>query len=210
MPRVIIVDPDPILRNGLKYFLTIALNYDVVEADALGRLIDHLRRERFDLVIVDHAAIDQQRFEEIRELRREFSEIPIVFIGPKSDYHHSVRAFRSGVNAYLSAGADPEELADAISTVLRGRTYLDRRLTNSFVDTLRGGGEKAPHERLTPREFEVFIQVALGYGLKEIAANLNVSVKTVSTHKRNISRKTNLKSAASIVLYAVQHKLIDP
>ena len=210
MPRAIVVDPDPILRNGLKYFLTIALNFDVVEADSFSRMHDFLRRDKYDLIIIDNAAIDQHRFQQIKDLRQEFPDVPLVFIGPRTEHHQSVRAFKSGVNAYLSAGADPEELADAIANVLRGKTYLDKRLTNSFVKNLSDGADRAPHERLTPREYEVFIQVALGNGLSQIAENLNVSVKTISTHKRNIARKTGLNSAASIVLYAVQNRLIDP
>lgn len=210
MAKILIADTDPILRNGLKFYLTIALSMEVVEADSETMIHEMLAKATPDLLIVDSSIIDGHRFEVLRRIKSLYPTIAMILMGTGRDAHYAVRALRAGATAYVAMGAGTDELANAIRAVLAGDSYVSSEIADSLVSDLhnrRLGNQ--PHEKLSDREYEVFIQIAMGKTLREIADELNLSIKTVATHKRNIVAKSGLKTTSEMMLYAIRNNLLN-
>jgi len=210
MPRVLIADDHPILRTGLKQILTAESDIEVVGEVANGiELLDFLRKHPCDLVLLDismpkRGGLDV--IDEIKQLRRNIG-ILILSIYPEEQY--AIRALRAGASGYLTKASAPNDLINAIHKVLSGGKYISPSLAEILASEIDPYASQQPHKRLSDREYQVMCMLAAGKTVTEVANELNLSVKTISTHRARILEKMNMKNNAQLTFYAVENHIIE-
>ena len=209
MTRIVIADDHAVVRKGLRLILADAGGIEVAgEAASADELLAFLRLQRTDAVILDVALGERDGIEVLKHVRAEFPELPVLMISMHSEEIFAARAFRAGAAGYIEKSAATEVLRDAIRTIAAGGTYFSAAVARQLrADFARGSGDSLPHERLTDREFEIFRLLGAGNSVTEIARAINLSVKTVSTHRTRILAKTGLETNADIVAYVTQNGL---
>jgi DNA-binding NarL/FixJ family response regulator len=209
MIRVFVVDDHAVVRRGLKQILDEALDCSLVgEAGTAAEAVAGLRTTPCDVVVLDISLPDRSGLDLLPQLRREFPNAKVVVLTMHGEEQYALRLLKAGASGYLTKDGVPEELVAAIRRVASGGRYLTPSLAERMAEHLGGGGEKAPHERLSDREFQVLCLMAEGKSLTEIACDLSVSVKTISTHRARILQKMGFKNNAELVQYAVRNGLI--
>lgn len=210
MRRVLIVEDHELVRRGLKQIL--ALSFGEVStteaADAVGAEA-RAAEGPWDLILLDLNLPGVTGFELIERLRRLCPKAPILVLTGADEAAHALQSIRSGASGFLSKRDAAAELVIAARKVMDGETYLTPELQARLVTNLQGGAVQLPHERLSRREFDVFRRIALGQAVKEIAAELVVSEKTVSTYLERIREKTGLRSHVEIARYAMHNRLVE-
>ena len=209
MTRIVIADDHAVVRKGLRLILADTEGIEIGgEAASADELLTLLRSKRADAVILDVVLGDRDGIELLKHIRSEFPRMPVLMISMHAEEVFAVRAFRAGANGYIEKSAAAESLRDAVRRVAAGRTYMSDAMAERLKDDLaHGGGNALPHERLSDREFEVFRLLGAGKSVTEIAHALNLSVKTVSTHRTHILAKTGFATNAEIVDYVTLNGL---
>ena len=209
MIRIAMADDHAIVREGLKRILgttsDLAVTGDVGTADELLTL---LRTQSFDVVVLDLTLGPRSGLELLKHVRSEFPHLPVLILSMHTGEEFALRALRAGAVGYVQKESAPEELVTAVRRVVAGGTYVNAALAERLAMQLARGGVKAPHETLSDRELEVFLLLAAGKAVSEIAADLNLSVKTVSTHRARILEKTGFQRNADLTRYAIEHQLL--
>lgn len=208
---VLIVDDQELLRRGLASALVDYGLRQISEASTLSEALSHLSAGKYDLALVDIAAATDG-VDVIRALRQQDSEIKILVFTLQDEMLYGDRAVRAGACAYVDKRAKPAKLLEAIERVLEGDFYFSDRLTKHLLRKASGGGDsrfRAPGESLTDRELDVFTMLGRGSTTREIASRLDVSVKTIETHRRNIMLKLGLQNSVQLVQRAT-HWLLEP
>jgi two-component system, NarL family, invasion response regulator UvrY len=209
MTRIVIADDHAVVRKGLRHILADVAGLEVAgEAASADELLTFLRSRRADAVILDVALGDRDGIEVLKHIRSEYPQLPVLVISMHSEGIFAVRAFGAGASGYIEKSAPPEMLCDAIRTVAAGGTHFSAAVAEQLRTGLaRGMAGALPHQRLTDREFEIFRLLGAGKSVSEIARAINLSVKTVSTHRTRILAKTGLGTNADIVAYVTQNGL---
>jgi len=209
MIRIAIADDHAIVREGLKRILAstsdLAITGDVATADELLTL---LRAQRFDVLVLDLTLGTRSGFELLKQVKSEFPRMPVLILSMHASEEYALRALRAGAAGYVQKESAPDELVTAVRRVVSGATYVSAALAERLAMQLARSGSKAPHELLSDRELEVFLQLAAGKAVSEIATDLHLSVKTVSTHRARIVEKTGLQRNGDMIRYAIEHHLI--
>ncbi len=209
MIAVFVVDDHAVVRRGIKQILGECPDCALVgEAGTAADALSGLRRTHCDVVVLDISLPDRNGLDLLPQIRQEFPRLKVVMLTMHPEEQYAIRLLKAGALGYLTKDGLPEELVAAIRRVAAGGRYLTPSLAERMADHLGAGGEKPPHERLSDREFQVFCLVAEGKTLTEIAYELSVSVKTISTHRTRILQKTGFKNNAELVGYAVRNGLI--
>ncbi|MEW6278303.1 MAG: response regulator transcription factor [Candidatus Eremiobacterota bacterium] len=207
--RILLADDHAILRSGLRRIVQDEFPDAIVdEVGSCQELRDRIREASWSMLVLDIALNDRNSLELVPELRELRPEMKIVVLSMYGERQFVVRALRAGVFAYLTKDRAPEELLQAIRNVLQGRRYLSQTVAEDLADHIALGGSGAPHELLSPREYEVLLLLASGRTVTEIAAQLNLSVKTVSTYRARILEKLGMSSNAQLMRYALQCGLV--
>lgn len=211
MIRILIVDDHAILRAGLKHLLSDAA--DIVVAGEAGNGLDALALARAggaDVMVLDMSMPGKSGIELIKQLKGENLKLAILVLSMHAEDIFAVRALRAGASGYLCKDNAETQLEQAIRRVANGGLYITPTVAENLAAHVLGNmAETPPHTRLSDREYEVFRHIAAGLGLTEIGARLNLSVKTVSTHKANIMQKMGLTNTSELIQYAVRHGLLD-
>jgi two-component system invasion response regulator UvrY len=209
MTRIVVADDHSVVRKGLRQIISEGKDLTVAgEAASADELLPLLRSRPFDLVILDLSFGTRSGIDVLKHIKSEFPRLPVLMLSVHAEDLFAVRALRAGASGYIQKAVAPEELLLAIDRIMTGGTYLSPEMAQRVVTDLARGGERALlHERLSDREFEVFRLLGLGRSVTEIAHTLNLSVKTVSTHRTRILEKTGLPDNASIVRYVFSHGL---
>jgi len=209
MSRVVIADDHAVVRKGLRLILAEAEGIEVAgEAASADELLTLLRSGRADAVILDVVLGDRDGIEVLKHIRAEFPRMPVLMISMHAEEVFAMRAFRAGANGYVEKSAAPETLRAAASSVAAGGTHMSPAVAERLKDGLTHGQPRSlPHERLSDREFEIFRLLGMGNSVTDIARALNLSVKTVSTHRTHILTKTGLPTNAAIVDYVTLNGL---
>ncbi len=211
MIRVLIADDHDILRAGLKRILAETEDITVggEAADGLDTLAK-VRGEAWDALVLDLAMPGRSGIELIKQIKAEFPHLPILILSMHKEDIYAVRALKAGASGYLCKDSAESFLVEAIRKVAGGGLFINQAVSEKLTrEILAGGNRAAPHTKLTDREYQIFFLVVQGRGVTEIARQLNLSVKTVSTHKASILAKMAAGSTADLVRYAVRHNLID-
>jgi DNA-binding NarL/FixJ family response regulator len=208
MIRVVVADDHPIMREGLKRILGGVADLVVVgEAGSGPETLDLARQTQANVVLLDVSMPGRGGLETVQELKRQVPGVRILMLTVHPEDDFAIRCLREGADGYLTKDAAPELLVEAVRKIHAGRKYVSPALAELLAMNLDAGHEKAPHERLSARELEILRLIAGGKTVGEIGAELHLSVKTVSTYRARILEKTGLKNNASIMRYAVEHRL---
>jgi two-component system invasion response regulator UvrY len=207
--RIVIADDHPVVRRGLRAIVEDALRpADVHEAGNVAELLTLVRKREPDVVLLDIAMPGRTGLEALKELRGEHPKVPMLVLSIHSEDEFAVRSIRAGASGYLTKDSAPEELVDAIRTVVAGRRYLTPSVAERLASAVETDTNRAPHEMLSDREFHVLRMLAAGKTNGEVAGELALSAKTVSTYRTRTLRKMGMRTNAELAQYAVRHGLV--
>jgi two-component system invasion response regulator UvrY len=211
MIRTLIADDHDILRAGLKHILQDSGDIAVAgEAKDGFEALARVREGGWDAVVLDLTMPGKGGIELIKQIKGEFPKLPILVLSMHKEDIYAVRALKAGASGYLCKDNAETLLIPAIRKVAAGGLFINQAVAEKLaMDMLARTGDTASHLQLTDREYEVFFLIARGLGVTDIGKKLNLSVKTVSTHKTRILEKMNLANTAELIRYAIRHRLID-
>jgi two-component system, NarL family, invasion response regulator UvrY len=210
MYRILIADDHPIVRSGLKQILQEAKFVSGIEEASTGEeALDKAKTGKFDILLLDISMPGINGLEVLEELKKLKPNLRVLMLSiyPEEDY--AVRALKAGASGYLTKKSAPDELLTAIRKLSRGDRYISPSLAEYLASHLADDNKMPLHEGLSNREFQVMRMIASGKSLKEIAGEINLSPKTVSTFRTRILQKMDFKSNADLIQYAMKNGLTD-
>jgi DNA-binding NarL/FixJ family response regulator len=210
MQRILIVDDHAVVRDGLKKMLDEqpgAVTFG--EASTAPEALRLLREQDWDVVVLDLSLRDRSGLEILKELKQIRPRLPVLILTMHSEEQYARRAFKAGATGYITKDSPRAELVKAINKVIKGGVYISPALAERLVIDLSSGTDRAPHEALSDREFEVMRLIASGKTVGAIAEMLSLSDKTISTYRTRILEKMGMKTNAELTHYAIQNKLVD-
>ena len=210
--RVLLVDDHALVRAGMRSLLQDLPDVEVVaEAGDGAEALAAAERERPDVVLMDIAMKGMNGLEAAARLRERLPEVKVIILSMHTSEEYVLLALRAGAAAYLIKDSATSELERALKCVMRGETYLSPAISRQMVDGyVQRVGASAGPEPLTPRQREVLKRIAEGRSTKEIAFELNLSVKTVETHRAQIMERLGIRDVAGLVRYAMRAGLVPP
>jgi two-component system invasion response regulator UvrY len=210
MIRVLVADDHAIVRQGLRRVLAEAMgNFTVGEAEHANEAIRKLRNERWDVLILDLNLPGKTGLDALKQIRAERPETKILVFSFYSEEHYALRVLRAGAHGYITKSSPPEQLLNAVRRVAAGGKYITQSVAEKLANTMRFDLERPLHERLTDREFQIFNMLAGGRTVSQIAVELSLSVKTISTHRTKILSKLSLRNNAELMHYYLHHVRAD-
>lgn len=199
--QVLLADDHAIVRDGLKQILAETDDLSVVGEAANGIEVVHMVRSRaWDLLVLDISMPGRSGLDLIR----------LLVLSMHQEEQYAVRALHAGAAGYVTKESDCELLLHAMRRVAHGGVYVSEKVAELMARALRPVGTALPHTLLSDREYQVFGMLVQGHGLTEIATELSLSVKTISTHKTRILQKMEMGNLSELVRYAIAHHLVDP
>ena len=208
--RILLVDDHAVVRNGLRSVLSATKRISVEdEASTAREGIRKALAQSFDAIVLDLSLPDMSGIEAMKLILHERPKQAIVIFSMHADREYCVRALRAGALGYVTKQGAPEEIVKAIETVSVGRRYVSPSVAEHLVGALvQGGDDRAPHETLSDREFDVLRLIGSGETATQIAQRLCLSVKTVSTYRSRLLEKLGLENNTQIIKYVVDHGLV--
>ena len=210
MKRILVADDHAIVRKGLKETLEEELGQVTFgEANNSQEVLEQVFQKKWDLVMLDINMEGRSGLEVLGEIRKLRPKLPVLILSMYPVGEFGVRALKQGAAGYVNKQSAPEELVTAVKAVLSGNRYISPVLADRLAADLVRESEKLPHECLSTREYQVLLMVAAGKSLKEIAADLSISAKTVGTYHTRLLDKMGLKSDVELTRYALLNKLVE-
>lgn len=210
MIKVLIADDHAVVRQGLKQILSEQPDMKVLgEASTVAELFDQIRKDQWDVVVLDISMPGRGGLDGLKELKQEQPKLPVLILSIHPEDQFAVRALKTGASGYLTKDSAPEELVQAIRKVLTGRKYISPGLAEKLATDLQTDTARPLHEALSDREFQILRLIASGISVTEIAKKLSLSVKTVSTYRARIMEKMKMKTSAELIHYGIKHQLVD-
>lgn len=207
--RVLIADDHAIVRAGLKQIAASDPAIAVTgEAASAVEAIEQLRGGEFDVVVLDLSLPDRNGIEILGEIKSVAPHAKVLILSMESEQEFAIRSMRAGAWGYLEKRAAPDRLMAAIKMLGDGRKYLSAELAQQLALKIKPADAERPHDALSRREFEVFLAIADGKPVRQIAADLKLSVKTVNNHRAHILEKLGVNSTAALARYAIRHHLV--
>jgi DNA-binding NarL/FixJ family response regulator len=208
--RILVADDHQIVRAGLAQFIVEQDDMEIAAEAASGdEVIALIRKASFDVVLLDISMPHKNGIDCLRVIRQIDEALPVLVFSGYPEETYAVNMLRSGANGYISKDAPPEELLRAIRVVARGKRYLSEAAADLVSTELSRSTDRKLHEMLSAREFQIFRKLAGGQSPTEIADELHLSVKTVSTYRARVLEKMNLKTNADLTYYAIKNALVD-
>jgi two-component system invasion response regulator UvrY len=210
MATVLIADDHALIRNGLKQLLADDHSIREIGESKSGReTIDKLQEQRWDLLILDINMPDRSGIDILRQVRATHPHTRVLVLSGFPEKQYAVNVLRAGASGYLNKEMAPEELLAAVHNVLMGRRYVSPALAELLVNGLDEDQDKPMHARLSEREFQIFRKLAAGQAVSDIANELCISVKTVSTYRSRVLEKMSFTSNADLTAYALRNEIIQ-
>jgi len=204
---IFIVDDHPLTRMGIRKVIEMEKGMTLSgESDNAEDTLEKVQKQKPDLVLVDLTLKGRSGLELIKDLRRMMPEMEVLVYSMHEEGYYAERALRAGARGYLMKSEGVTRLIEAIETVLAGRVFVSDSVAHRFLDKMTGRQVESSNstvERLTDRELEVLALVGKAYESRDIAKELNMSVKTVEAHRANIRQKLDIKTRAELVRFAV-------
>ena len=210
MIRIGIVDDHAVVRAGLKQFLSEHVDLRVTaEASNGAEALEMARQGEIDVLLMDLSMPGQSGVEALKAIKSRFADLPVLILSGFPEEHYAANLLRQGASGYLNKDCDPQDIVTAIRTVHRGRKFITPGAAERLADGLVKGGDKLPHEQLSERELQVFLRLAKGETIGNLAVGMSLSVKTVSTYRTRIMEKMKLASNSDLTYYALKNGLIQ-
>ena len=207
--RIFIADDHPIVRQGLRRMVEADPGLVIAgEAGDAAGLFTGLQTTATDVVLLDVSMPGGSFLDTLRDLRAQHPSVRVLVLSVHPEDQWAVRALRAGASGYLTKDHSPDQLLEAIRRVYRGGKYVSPTLAEQLATQLDLGGERAPHELLSDREFEVMRRLGSGLTVTQIASELSLSAKTVSTYRTRILEKMSMQTNGDLVRYAARYGLI--
>lgn len=208
MMNILIADDHPIYRKGVLQILNDEAGmFAVDEAGSGAEVLSKVSSFDYDLVLLDISMPGRGGLEVLKELKSRCPKVPVLMLSMHPEEQYAVRTIRCGASGYLTKGSAPDNLLQAINKVLSGGRYISSSLAEQLADTLDSCTEKAPHENLSNREYQVMRMIGAGKTVTEIAAELLLSVKTISTFRVRMLHKMKMKNNSELTHYVIQNNL---
>ena len=209
MIKILIADDHSVVRRGIKQILSEESDIEVLgEASSTDEVIEQLDEQDWDILVLDITMPGKSGLECLLEVRQKKPEMKVLILSMHPEEEIAITALKTGASGYLNKDSVPEELIKAIRKIHEGGRYISSTLAESILYSMDRGSSLEPHETLSEREFQVFCQLSSGKTLTEIAEELSLSIKTISTYRSRILEKMNLKTNVDLTHYAIKHKLV--
>lgn len=210
MIEILIADDHAIVRSGLAQIVAEEADMHVKAETGTGdETIAKVRESRFDVVLLDIAMPDKNGIDTLRVIKQIRPDQAVLMLSGYPENQYAINLLRAGANGYVAKDVPPPEILKAIRTVARGHRYLSESVADALAQKLTQPDNQLPHELLSEREFQIFCKLSSGQLPTEIADELNLSVKTVSTYRARVLEKMAMSSNADLTYYAIKNHLID-
>ncbi len=210
MIRVLIADDHTLVRDGLRHILESAHGFEVTgeAADSAGALA-LVRTHEAEVILLDLSMPGRSGLDMIKQIKDEKPALRILVLTMHAEEQYAVRAFKSGASGYLTKESAAAELVAAVTKIAAGGVYVSLTMAEKFALNLNAPQTALPHQQLSDREFDVFKRLVAGVSISEIANQLCVSSKTVSTYKTRVMEKLQISTEAALIRYAIKHRLFE-
>jgi DNA-binding NarL/FixJ family response regulator len=206
--KVVIADDHELIREGVKKIVRHCVDLKVVgEAADLRQAIALVAQVRPDVVVLDISMPDADGLDGLAELRRHFPALQVIVLSMHAEERYALEALRAGALGYVSKTAAANELVDAVRQAAQGKRWIGPRVAELLERESASPPVRPPHHLLTPREAEILALIGTGLQVKQVAAELGISISTVNTYRNRIFRKMGLASNAALIRYAMHHGL---
>ena len=210
MIKIVIADDHDIVRAGLKQIISDTRDMKVTgESGSAEQLIDLIKKNEYDVVLLDLKMSGMNGLDAIKHIKLLKPDLPGIVLSMHAEDQYAVRTIRAGASGYITKETASENLVAAIKRAVAGGRYISPALAESLADSIAWGGMDTPHEILTDREFQVMCMIASGKSVSEIASELFLSVKTISTYRQRILKKMNIKNNSELTHYVIKNNLLD-
>lgn len=207
--RILLVDDHPMMRAGVRQLLLRAFAEAVVgEAGSARETLGAVMNERWDIVLLDLDLPDRSGLDLLKDLKMAAPRLPVLIVSGLAEQELGLQVLRQGAAGFCSKTAAGDQLAAAIKKVLAGGRHVSAALAERLADSLADGCGAHPHEQLSSREMQILLSISSGRSVGEIAAQLSLSVKTVSTYRTRLLLKMGMHSNAELMRYGMQHGLV--
>lgn len=207
--KVLLADDHAVFREGLKLILSetpdIVATGDVDNGQAV---LEAVRKTSYDVVVLDVSMPGKSSLDTLKQLKVEYPKLPVLVLSMYPEDRIAVRFLQAGASGYVHKGSASDQLVNAIKTVHHGEEFISSKLAQKLAHNFLHS-ERIPHELLSDREYQVLCMIGTGKTVSEIAEELILSVKTISTHRTHILEKLNLKNNSQLIRYALENKLIE-
>ncbi len=205
--RVLIADDHAIVRKGLRQIAEESRKIEVGEASNGQEALDKVRGERWDALVLDINMPGRHGLDVLQSVRDIQPGLPVLVLSVHPEDQYAMRVLRAGAAGYMNKDAAPDELVSALQKVVGGGKYISQQLAERLAFDVSGDNDKLPHEKLSDREYRVLLMIGEGKSVGQIALELSLSVKTVSTYRTRLLEKMNLQNNADLIRYVIEHTL---
>jgi len=204
MIKVLITDDHPVVRRGIRQILEDDERISLIQEASNGKeLFERLEEHLFDVILLDISLPGRSGLDLISQIKRTQQSVAILVLSIHSEEMYAIKALKSGASGYLTKASAPEELISAIIKVSRGERYITASLAERLAESLISDSEKPLYQLLSQRELDVLRLLAEGNKIVQIAAELNLSPKTISTYRERLLKKLKLHTTADLIRYAI-------
>lgn len=207
--KILIADDHAVVRQGLQLILAKEFRQTTFgEANDTNALVEQMKKEKWDLLIMDLSMPGGSGLNTLKEIKHNHPHTPILVLSMYPEDQYAVRTLKAGASGYLTKESASEELVNATQKILRGGKYINASVAENLLLQLGNEDGRPPHELLSDREYQVLCMIASGKEVGQIATDLTLSVKTISTYRARLLEKMNMKTNAELTHYAIENKLV--
>jgi len=208
--RVLVADDHAVVRQGIRQILADSPEFDIVrEASSGAEVLELIRDGRIDILILDISMPGISGLEVLKQVHREYPKTAVLVLSVHPESQYALRVMRAGAAGYLTKSSAPEEMLAALQRIAAGHKYVGEALGELLANDLERAVDGPRHTVLSDREYEVLCLIASGYSVQQIADQLVLSVKTVSTYRARLLNKMGMTSGAELTRYALTQGLVD-
>ncbi|KAF0232457.1 MAG: response regulator, partial [bacterium] len=207
--KILIADSHAIVREGLKQILAEIPDFVVGgEASNALEMLEQIRTSAWHIVVMDISLPDKNGLDLLKQIRIEYPNLPVLVLSTLAEEQYILRVLKAGASGCLNKESAPDQLIEAVRKVARGGQYVSESVAEKIIFDFRVDTEKPLHKKLSDREFQIFFLIASGKTLTEIAQELNLSIKTISTYRSKLLQKMKMRNNVELVRYAIENNLI--